>query len=717
MNKKYLMNGLAALALVASVSSCVSDADVMSQADLDAAAKENAELQLGFAIPEGQTWDMASQVTTDIVVNLGVDQSYTVGIYDGEPLHNRKAKFYALEKVSEGGTLNTSITLPKAMNYAFVVVFDKNLNAQAVQAVPVINGKITANIGGTTGNRAMRAAFTDKWTNEHSCNWESKLSFELPAGAIDVTQPNFDKSGSVYYIPEGTTGEVSLGWLGLNGGAELYNYGNVTGINDVNYNGTITLYNAGTLTNFGPSSGGRHTVINTGSLTVCGYANIGDLYNGGELILERGHNPYWPNEGGSADIPNAMNIYSSEDVYMPDGGDLKAVCDIHGKLIVGDEKNVKIQNSTTKYICAIIATGKVENVDGPLQTSYVKADLFTFDGNPIYLLPNGHVDVTTLQVPNSNCHVFGHTNSVALVEATNFEFGNKNDFTHTFSDNIYFKVNGGYIKVDNCYNMGQSHYFKNVADYLADTTHADEFALAANRVDNANCYATGTPECGDTWTVGTPTEPEPETPEIPETPKDLPGKPAIYTYAFEDNIAFGDYDMNDVVLKVSYPKNDDGTLNTNRLDCKLVAAGATYAIEISIGDKPLFDGREVHDVFEVGKSTMVNTGSVTNVTTKKPQTCQIDTPTGWDGDWNNLDVKIHVINTDETIKFKEENGKKAPYAIMIPADWAWPKEHTNIKNAYLGFEEWAKSLNRNIETEGWFNDPVKANVVSDVQDE
>ena len=32
-----------------------------------------------------------------------------------------------------------------------------------------------------------RAAFTDKWTDTHSCNWESKLSFTLPAGAIDLT--------------------------------------------------------------------------------------------------------------------------------------------------------------------------------------------------------------------------------------------------------------------------------------------------------------------------------------------------------------------------------------------------------------------------------------------------------------------------------------------------------------------------------------------------
>lgn len=462
-----------------------------------------------------------------------------------------------------------------------------------------------------------RSAFSEKWTNSHSCNWESKLSFTLPAGAVDVTQPNFDKSGSVYYIPEGTKGEVSLGWLGLNAGAKLYNYGNITAINDVNYNGTITFYNAGTMTNFGPSSGGRHTVINTGNLTVCGYANIGDLYNGGALVLEREHNPWWPNEGGSADIPNAMNIYSNgaATIQMPDGGDLKAVCDIHGTLKVGNGKNLKIQNSTEKYICGIESTAKVENVDGPLLTSYVKANLFTFDGNPIYLLPGGHVNVTTLQVPNSNCHVYGHSGSVALVEMSNVEFGNKNDFTHTFSDNIYFKVSGS-VKVDNCYAMGQSHSFNRVADYLADTTHADEFALAANRVNGAS-YATGSPACGNAWSVGTPpsnpnnpNNPDPNNPNNPghedntETVVDGNTTTVIdstffYRRAYEEvgrifcedmGVNYSnrdDFDYNDAVFDV--------TIMTRTEHCKVTTTTTTINYETVLVDSTFNDEKNIFE--------------------------------------------------------------------------------------------------------------------------
>ena len=540
--------------------------------------------------------------------------------------------------------------------------------------------------GASAATRGVtRAAFTDKWTNDHNCNWESKLTFTLPAGAVDVTQPNFDKSGSVYYIPEGTTGEVSLGWLGLNAGAELYNYGNITAINDVNYNGTITFYNAGTMTNFGPSSGGRHTVVNIGSLTVCGYANIGDLYNGGALVLERDHNPYWPNEGGSADIPNAMNIYSNgaATIEMPDGGDLKAVCDIHGTLKVGDGKNLKIQNSTTKYICGIESTAKVENVDGPLQTSYVKADLFTFDGNPIYLLPGGHVDVTTLQIINSNCQVYGHTGSVALIEATNVEFGNKNDFTHTFSDNIYFKVSGS-VKVDNCYAMGQSHSFNNVADYLADTTHADEFALAADRVNAGN--ATGAPACGNAWTVGTPGNTGDDD-DDDDNGDDNDDEFTFMARIFAEDLSAtsgSDFDFNDVVFDVY--TNDKGQAKVI-----ILAAGGTLPLTVA--------EEEVHALFGQNADVMINTNAD-----------KADLAAGWKSvnglepvelpkliegiysmeDLDKIEIWVQKKNISDELKWYLLTAKEGEPAskFAVTKQIKWCNERVDIKEVYTEFVNW-----------------------------
>ena len=73
MNKKYLMNGLAALAIVAGISSCVKDVDGVNTADQEKAAKENAELQLGLTIPEGQTWEMSQQIAANVTVDLNAE--------------------------------------------------------------------------------------------------------------------------------------------------------------------------------------------------------------------------------------------------------------------------------------------------------------------------------------------------------------------------------------------------------------------------------------------------------------------------------------------------------------------------------------------------------------------------------------------------------------------------------------------------------------------
>ena len=527
--------------------------------------------------------------------------------------------------------------------------------------------------GTATTKGLTRAVFTDKWTNDHSCNWESKFSFEIPANAVDLTKGSFtdaEKSATEFVIPASFNGELNFNYaFNIPAGAKIYNRGKVTSINGVNYNGVVTFYNVNEL-GFGEYNGGRHTVINTGVLTVFSYGNIGHVYNKGTLVLERTHNPYYENIGGTADVSNETHIYSNGEgsVMMPDGGDMKAVCDIHGTLYVGNRdqnivKNVKIQNSTTKYICGIDCTGKVENVDGPLITSFVKADLFTFDGNPIYLLPGGHVDVTTLQVPNSNCHVYGHKGSVALIEATNFEFGNKNDFTHTFSNNIYFKVNGGYIKVDNCYAMGQSHYFNNVADYLADTTHADEFALAADRVNAGN--ATGSPACGSAWSIGTPDDGDKDE-EWDEWARII----------VEDLSATSrtDFDFNDAVFDVRI--NSAGT----KAQILLKAAGGTLPLTIgwSGEEGTSYSEFEVHNMYGVATNVMVNTNA-TNGVNGLP-----DVPKTLTGTFKSYDdIKVMVCKRGEWITIEAFEGEPAG-KIRVKPTYEWCKERRNIYDVYNG---------------------------------
>ena len=697
MNKKYLMKGMAVLALIASVSSCVSDVSV-SDADRNAAAKENAENQLGIIIPEGQTWSMAAKVTTDITVNLGVDQNYTVGIYNADPRFS-KSVFYAKENVQEGGRLTTSVTLPNAMKTAYIAVYDSNYELQTVKVASVVDGEIRTNVGGVDSRRAMRAAPAE-WSHEHSDAWMEDLEFPqtadaLPTGAIDLTNlgnyedKNGNKTNAVYYIPKTFSGTLNLDdKVKLKAGMKVYNFGTLNGIDKVNYDGVVTFYNVGTW-NWNITSGQRHTVYNTGTLNVNSYANIGKVYNRSTLVL-----------GNGADVPNDMSIYSTNEgtVEMPNGGDFKAAADIHGTLTVGGEnntRNIKIQNNQTQYICGLIVYGTLDMTQGKLETSYIHATNITFDGAHIWLLPKAHVVATNqISISNSGCEIYGYEESYALIETKNFYLRNHNNFIDTFSANIQFKITGWIdiqerVTQDNGQVDDKSNKYNSVADYI----RSQNGSALANRM-NQDVY--GVSECSDAY----------------GTPEKHPEEQAVYTYAFEDQRIGGDYDMNDVVLKICHPYKEDGlTLNTSKLDVKLVAAGATFNIMVMIGDKYLFGEKEIHEALGVDPGVMVNTGAHAKVQNDvDPISDTVDAPAGWDGDFEKLDVRIHVLTVNEVIKFLDE--KVVPYAVMIPNDWAWPVERVNVMKAYLGFGPWATTLERDDAMNRWYETPVEGNVVT-----
>ena len=199
------------------------------------------------------------------------------------------------------------------------------------------------------------------------------------------------------------------------------------------------------------------------------------------------------------------------------------------------------------------------------------------------------------------------------------------------------------------------------------------------------------------------------TPNIPEIIwEDL----KVYTYAFEDQTVNTDYDMNDVVLKVSYVVDEEGTgendgkvvYNKKKLNVTLVALGATYEITAKIGYADLFkegnEGKELHQVLEVNKGIMVNTGEkAQNGVT--PKSCTVDAPDGWDGDFGNLPVSIHVSTTGKDYVFP--NNDAYPHAVMIPVDWAWPTERTNVITAYPKFKNWATSTATPRADSDWYN--------------
>ena len=232
------------------------------------------------------------------------------------------------------------------------------------------------------------------------------------------------------------------------------------------------------------------------------------------------------------------------------------------------------------------------------------------------------------------------------------------------------------------------------------------FSKAIANAKDVNFIAPTEEECAGTWKKG-------------GTPKYETLQ--VYTYAFEDQTLNTDYDMNDVVLKVSYVVDEEGTgenagkvvYNKKKLNVTLVALGATYEITAKIGGADLFKGQELHAAMEQKKGIMINTAgtggnSISGVATQK---CIVDAPAKWNGEFESLPVSIHVSTTNKDYSFP--NNDAYPHAVMIPVDWAWPTERTNVIKAYPKFKNWATSTDTPRADSDWYNkeNAVEGNVV------
>ena len=160
MSKKYLMKGLAALALIVGFTSCVKDVESINPADQEKAAKENAELQLGLNIPEGQSWNMSTQVTANVNVDKKAGETYRVTVYSNNPLADGKGVFLTRGTINNGETFTGKFTCGSGVKSLYVGLTDSKGYTVYKQA-KVENGRLDLTFGGANNSaRSLRAAYT-----------------------------------------------------------------------------------------------------------------------------------------------------------------------------------------------------------------------------------------------------------------------------------------------------------------------------------------------------------------------------------------------------------------------------------------------------------------------------------------------------------------------------------------------------------------------------
>lgn len=157
---------------------------------------------------------------------------------------------------------------------------------------------------------------------------------------------------------------------------------------------------------------------------------------------------------------------------------------------------------------------------------------------------------------------------------------------------------------------------------------------------------------------------------------------SAYTMCFEDRPEKADYDMNDVVLQAI-------RINNNTIQIALIACGAEDEVYLrGITGSRILNNREIHEIlYLTGDNPYANTkiGGQTRAAVSE----FITTNRSVEEYLRSIYIENKTTGRTITMPLKGQ----APYAIIVPSNFNYPKEGVNIKAAYPGFLEWAQDMN------------------------
>lgn len=727
MKKRYLIWGMAVCTMGMTMVSCADD----DQYDASKGIK-NAEQVLGLSIDPNQDWKMTTEVTANIAVNLGLDQNYTVVVYNENPLYNKNATYYLRQTVAEGEVLTRQFSVPLTTTRLYVATYDSKYR-RIVNVADVEDNRLTVKVGGSATTRAVEDASVypdfvktlDNYLNPdvndvkelirqnnqiawsadyYSVGAEVSLAamkeytaltnelitnetggnhtisdkyydngaysggdypghgdgkhFRVPAGT-ELTE-SFNINATQYVINDAVIyveGKLHLNGNTLNGPTIVIGAGG-----EVVLDGTTNMSNAG---RFVIMAGGKLTGADGVEFNI---NNGGACYNAGTIEFN-----------GTLNV-NGSNTYNNGTIKVDilrntAGGKFTNFGKITARTntVQGDAYNSTIVNGCYLHFTENAGVGSITlldnsriDVDGQL---YITGGLNGSTPNKLYNLS----EINAGSVYCQNAVVEGPTTAgeFAVFKTSKMLVSYGGDFLAT--NNVYVDWNS-----DECYQYdGTTNYKAAYSDNDYQYTAAGY--IVNNNIPNWSTEASAsiTIPAGDCTGSGyndTTTPPDDK----------IIGEPEIYTFAFEDSFV-GDYDMNDVVLQVRENPDDP-----NKIDVILCATGAMYDLSVNLRvrdellgrftyrDLQMFNGEEVHSALGAPKGKFINTGTTDNIkffdaepvtyTFKKPSSnFDIATADFW---IKSPQGEIHVGTTYGT--------GTAPYGLIIPKAWRWPKEWNTI---------------------------------------
>ncbi|UKK70553.1 DUF4842 domain-containing protein [Prevotella communis] len=701
--ERILRYSMAALAMALFVG-CSHDMEY-SQPSKEQVQKNVAE-KLGIEIDPNQNWNASTAITANVSVNLGLDQEYTLVIYDKNPLFEDDVFYYAKTVVKEGDTATLKLDVPSADSVFYAAVFDSKFR-RLVQSAYREDSVLTMNFGtAASESRSNRAAENDadaapyaKTLNDYLNptgveSWKTVQQISIAQMKNytviddDIVGSKFEGRGlqnptypggvrtvygdlQHYRVPANVELRQSFstnGYSNTYNGLVLYIEGKVhlvgsNSLNDI----TLVVADGGEIIldaaenhfsgtgRFVVCPGGKITGINNAVFNV---NNGGWCYNAGTIdyqgTLNLNGSHFYNNNTINVDVLKG----TSQGTYFTNFGHITA----RTNAMEADAYNQNIVNG-----CYMKFTGNA-GVGGLTMLKNSRLDV----GGQLYITGNGlwggfrnelhHLSLITAgSIKANGATLYGPTayNEFAVVKVGSVYANNDTDLQT--ADNLYMDWNSANFymhdgtKIDqNFYNY---YYMRGMVNKISKWTNEDNSTFTIPRGD---CTGNGYHD----------------TSEVPA--QVIPGEPAVWTYAFEDT-PLGDYDMNDVVIKVSENAED-----ATRLDITLCCTGAANNLTVYLDDMVLFagSGKEVHQVFGQAAGKFINTVNdgikvdpITE-TIRKPANFSFETADFWikspSGD-------VHVAKQGED-----------PHGIVVPGNWRWPREFQCIKDAYPNFIEFAK---------------------------
>lgn len=673
--------------------------------DPDSAIKqyeENWKNQIGDIDPD-QTWNMAMSRRAEVILVEDALSDYQIQLFTANPIHGAEAMLMASYNlktdVSGMGKVSFNFDIPQGLQYVYAARVDSH-NRRSVQLIKVGSEDVLNIRFGKVESRAAVGG-VDYEIPSYATPYadEAAVEAEINNGYIEISKGNdFWNNSAVSKIAWRLSDTQDLPYFNYQHNKQLNSFliviekGGVLNFNqnNINIEDQITKFDIIV------KSGGKLQMNDKGAL---GKARLVVL-PGGEVMgntLQTGlaQGSEEPVDGiynaGTINVQHLYlmngNIYNNNTVkitelHAPNGGTFvnngKVLCEKAG--ISGNQALILKTNClfrcTQHLKCNEIWVGSNAAVEVPVIEIY----------GALYLNKNSIIRADEASMGNTAINAPAGSDDYALISFKKLGtyFTNNDGSNAPISGNLYFEYN----EIG-----GAAEHWKNRIDYLIERANNNGGECVVQKVGEASLSIPGNDYTNieDADCAGKGNTPDNN---IEPTPTNA----MTWTLAYEDLGSIGDFDFNDVVLRVSHVSGE------NDAAIILCAAGGTLATDIYYDNTYL---GEVHQKFNVSSTVMVNTGGISRdfVELGKPEVGPNFSLSKQGGKFRIMVTKQDHTTTDIALP---SGAGEVPQVICVDGKWAWPAEATSIDKAYEKFGKWGANY---IENPNW-HDTVTGSVIN-----